>query len=246
MDEPATPVAIEPASYDEAHAVAAKTAGFKNLQRIGLAFHGYHDIFGQFPAAVLYGPDGKTPHSWRVELLPVLKHYVDGVDANKLRGKMSRAKYDELISGCGYDVSQPWDSQKNRSALEAIPEVYRHPNDKADSITTAFYAVVGSGTAFDPNEIASFTDIKGWPASTLMVVESRSQEPWTKPIDIAYSNSATVPRFGGFTKDGFMALTCDGAPHYISDAVSPESLRALISKETTDNFSIMGIPYRYE
>jgi hypothetical protein len=78
-----------------------------------------------------------------------------------------------------------------------------------------------------------------------MIVESRSNEPWTRPIDIAYSKTATVPRFGGFTDNGFLVLTCDGAVHFVSNSVLPESLRAFISKDPTDAFSIVGVPYRY-
>ena len=182
-------------SYDEARTLARQTAGYKKLRRIGLAFHGYHDIFGHFPPAILYGPDGKTPYSWRVELLPVLKHYVDQIEPDKISAKTDRKQYDALIAECGYDIRQPWNSPKNRSVLEAIPQVYHHPSDKPDSVSSAYYAVVGSGTAFDPRHTVQYKEIKGWPATTLMVVESRSKEPWTKPIDIAYSKSATVPRF---------------------------------------------------
>jgi len=152
----------EPASYDEARALATNTPGYKNLQRIGLAFHGYHDVFGQFPAATLYAADGKTPRSWRVELLPVLKHYVDGVDGAKLRGNIGREQYDALIAECGYHVTRPWDSPENRSALAAIPADYRHPADNPDTTASAYYAVVGTGTTFDPADIAEYTDIRGW------------------------------------------------------------------------------------
>jgi hypothetical protein len=236
----------EPKTYDEARALAAKTPGFQSLQRIGLAFHGYHDIFGKFPPATLLGPDGKTPYSWRVEILPILKHYVDDIEPEKLRGKPTREQYHKLIADCGYDIREPWDSPKNRKVLETIPQVYRHPSDKDGSVTAAFYAVVGTATAFDPRKEAQYTDIKGWPATTLMIVESRSKEPWTKPIDIAYSQSSTVPRFGGFTKNGFLAMSCDGAVHFVSDTVSPDDLRAFISKENGGRFNIMGIPYKYK
>ena len=181
----------------------------------------------------------------RVELLPVLKHYVDGVDSGKLSGK-SAAEYHELIAACGYDVNQPWDSSHNRRLLDEISNAYRYPEDQTESDDSAYYAVVGTGSAFDPNDTAKFTDIKDWPATTLMIVESRSREPWTRPVDIAYSSSATVPRFGGFTKHGYLALSCDGAVHFISDAVSPDSLRAFISKDAADALNIVGIPFRYE
>ncbi|QDV18558.1 hypothetical protein Pan153_32170 [Gimesia panareensis] len=234
----------EPKTYAEAKQLSQKTAGYKNLQKIGLAMHGYHDLFDQFPPAVVYAPDGKTPHSWRVELLPMLKHYVAGIEPDKLK-RMDRDLYNQAIKDCGYDINQPWDSPENLQVLKAMPPVYHHPSDKPDSTESAYYAVVGKGTAFDPGEITSYTDIKGWPASTMMLVESRSRAPWTKPVDIAYSKEATVPRFGGFTPHGYQTLSCDGGVHFISDSVLPDALRAYISKNQNDTFEIPGVPYRY-
>ncbi|MCA9015806.1 MAG: DUF1559 domain-containing protein [Planctomycetaceae bacterium] len=242
-EEPTEKAFQEPKTYEEAYRLAHQTAGVKNLQKIGLALHGYHDLFGQFPPAVLYAADGKTQHSWRVELLPVLKHYVEGIEPDKLK-YMDRELYNKAIKDCGYDINQPWDSPANQNVLKNMPSVYRHPRDKPDSTESAFYAVVGPGTAFDPGEVAHYKDIKGWPASTLMLAESRSRAPWTKPIDIAYSKDATVPLFGGFTDHGFLVLTGDGGVHFISDTVPPKDLRAFISKDTTDTFDIVGVPFR--
>jgi hypothetical protein len=176
----------------------------------------------------------------------VLRHYVDNIEPGKLREKLTREQYNQLIAECGYDVNQPWDSPINRKALQTIPQVYRHPSDKEESLASAFYAVVGTDTAFDPSKETRYTDIKGWPATTLMVVESRSNEPWTKPIDIAYSASSTVPRFGGFTKNGFLAMTADGAVHFVSNTVLPNDLRRFLSRENGGKFNIVGIPYKYE
>ncbi|WP_417382020.1 DUF1559 domain-containing protein [Gimesia sp.] len=243
-EEPAHQTFQEPETYEAAKELSQKTAGYKNLQKIGLAMHGYHDLFDRFPSAVVYASDGNTPHSWRVELLPVLKHYVEGIDPNQLK-RMDRELYNAAIKDCGYDINQPWDSPENLKVLDSMPPVYRHPSDQPDSTASAYYAVVGKGTAFDADEVTSYTDIKGWPASALMLVESRSRAPWTKPVDIAYSKDATVPRFGGFTAHGYLTLSCDGAVHFISDSVSPDALRAYISKDQSDTFDIPGVPYRF-
>lgn len=225
---------------------AKRPAGFTNLHKLGLAMHGYHDIFGRFPSAVLYAPDGKTKYSWRVELLPVLKHYVDGIDSDALNGNTTREQYNALIKACGYDTDQPWNSEPNREILNAMPAVYRHPGDDAQSNHSAFYAIVGSGTAFDPNVASTYTDIRAWPGTTLMLAESRSREPWTKPIDIGYSADNVIPRFGGFSSKGFMTVSCDGAVHFVSDAVSPADIRSYITRDQSDRFSILGIPAVYE
>jgi hypothetical protein len=243
-NEPAAQTFQEPQTYAEAERLSRLMPGFRNLLKIGLAMHGYHDIFDQFPPAVVYASDGKTPHSWRVELLPLLNHYPEGVAPVRLK-RMDRELYHAAIKKCGYDIDQPWDSPGNLQVLKAMPPVYRHPSDKPDSTESAYYAVVGKGTVFEPGEIASYTDIKGWPASTLMLAESRSRAPWTKPVDIAYSQDATVPRFGGFTPHGYLTLSCDGGVHFISDSVSPRNLRAFISRDQTDTINIPGVPYRY-
>ena len=62
-----------------------------NLKQFALAMHMYQDAKKHFPPAVLYGPDGKTPYSWRVELLP----YFD-----------EKALYDQ------YHFDEPWDSEQ--------------------------------------------------------------------------------------------------------------------------------------
>ena len=235
----------EPETYEAARELSQKTAGYRNLQKIGLAMHNYHDLFGQFPAAVVYAVDGKTPHSWRVELLPLLRELVDGAAPFRLK-YMDRELYNAAIKECGYDINQPWDSPGNLKVLDHIPPVYHHPGDKPDSTESAYYAVVGKGTAFDAGEVTSYTDIKDWPATALMLVESRSRAPWTKPVDIAYSVDATVPRFGGFTAHGFLTLSCDGAVHFISDSVSPTALRAYISKDQSDTFEIPSVPYQFQ
>lgn len=245
-DATAVEAVAAPSSYEEAMAITRNTPGYKNLKRIGLAMHGYHDIFGRFPPAVSFGPDGKTPHSWRVELLPMLKHYVDGIDSSALSGKTNRDEYNDLIKACGYGVNEPWNSRTNSDALKAMPDVFRHPLDGRDSIRSAYYAITGPGTLFDGSTIVHFDDIKGWIGSVLMIAESDSREPWTRPIDIVYVPAGTAPRLGGFTPRGFLALTADGAVHFIHDSTRPADLRAVMTKDPGDSFSIPGIPFHWD
>lgn len=232
-----------PQTYETARELAQKTPGVKNLRDIVLAMHGYADVFKRFPPAVLKSPKGEL-YSWRVEILPVLKHYVRKIEPQKLNGNITREVYNQLIADCGYDINAPWDSPQNAKVLEEMSEFYRHPLDAAESTLSGFYAVVGTGTAFDPDENTPFD--RAWMSTTLMVVESRNREPWTKPVDITYSPTGTVPRFGGFTENGFLAATCDGAVHFVPDATSPDTLRAFLSKTQDDTFKIVGIPYRYK
>src|SRR5690606_7573706 len=72
---------------------AHRTAATNQFKQIGIAMHNYHDVNGRFPAPVMIGPDGKTPHSWRVAILP----YLDQQELYK------QYKFDEA-----------WDSEHNK------------------------------------------------------------------------------------------------------------------------------------
>ncbi len=71
-----------------------------DLKQIGLAMHNYHDVNKHFPAPVIMGPDGKTPHSWRVAILP----YLDQQELYKQ-----------------YNLNEPWDSPHNKKLLKKSP-----------------------------------------------------------------------------------------------------------------------------
>jgi hypothetical protein len=117
---------------------AERSPGFKNLVSIALAFHEYHDIYGHFPAAVVIGPDGKTPHSWHVELLPLVRDHGGEFRKRARRdepfgGSGNRKLYASLIEKYGYKLDQPWDSVHNRQVLARSPDVFRYPQDANDS-----------------------------------------------------------------------------------------------------------------
>ena len=93
-----------------------------NLSRIVTALHRYHADHHHLPAAAINGKDGKggPPHSWRVELLP----YLD-----------EQPLYDS------YHFDEPWDSDHNKQLAETMPDVFRCPLDKPDSINTSYFGI---------------------------------------------------------------------------------------------------------
>jgi beta-lactamase regulating signal transducer with metallopeptidase domain len=68
--------AEQPANLDEQHEalrLEAKIVMDRNyLKQLALAMYNYDDKNQHCPTAIVMGPDGKTSHSWRVELLPYL------------------------------------------------------------------------------------------------------------------------------------------------------------------------------
>lgn len=106
LDRRRLEVRVKPPSFDSSPAESRDQSG---LRLIGLAIHHYLDRHQQrLPPATVLGPDGKTPHSWRVEILPFL-------------GKGGEALYKE------YRLDEPWDSPANKLVLAQMPDVFRMP-----------------------------------------------------------------------------------------------------------------------
>lgn len=234
---------------------AAQARSSNNLKQIMLAFHNYHETHGHFPPAVVYGPDGKPWHSWRVLILPFLEQ---------------AALYN------AYDFTQPWDSPKNRQVLEQMPDVYRDPlqGPAPDGTHTTDYAlVVGDRTAFptaglklanpqaSPNDrgpgtpaLASFRD--GTSNTVLLGPVARDRKiPWTKPEDVPFSPDFTLGGPKGFaapiaskgadgreSKAALLAFT-DGSVRAVSASIEKPLLHALVTPsggEVIDSSAIPG------
>lgn len=112
---------------DQVRQAEARSENKNSLKAIMLAFHNHHQVFKHFPPAIVYGPDGKPWHSWRVLILPYLGQ---------------KELYDQ------YDGSVPWDHPKNAAVLDKMPAVYRDPLADKPSNKTRYLLATGAGTAF--------------------------------------------------------------------------------------------------
>ncbi|KAA0141494.1 DUF1559 domain-containing protein [Gimesia chilikensis] len=200
----------------EARVAARRSVAKNNIKQIMLALHNYHERHHHFPPAVVLGPDGKTPHSWRVELLP----YLD-----------QQALYDK------YRLNEPWDSEHNLKIAETVVPVFSHPNSSKPA-NSGYFVVVGEGTAFGNKQGVSFKEITDGTANTIAVVEAKRDIPWTKPEDISYDGKK-LPQFGGFSENppvnGQPAIgvyyvgSCDGRARMIMDNMDEELLKSLLT-----------------
>jgi hypothetical protein len=202
-------------SPDERHVAARKgylrQSSFDQLKRLGIAFQSYHDVHKRFPAAMELGPDGKTPHSWRVALLPYLN--ANGEDLYKR-----------------YRLDEPWDSEHNKQLIAEGAHFYNVPTE-SPSDDCGYFVLVGPGTVFDPSKSkSSMRAIADGTSRTLGVVEAKRNFPWTKPEDILYSPDGPMPKLGGNFEGGFSCLFMDGSAHFIPADIEEPVLRALVSK----------------
>jgi hypothetical protein len=201
-----------------------------NLKQIGLALHNYHDIYGSFPPAIVYGPDGKPWHSWRTLLLPYLEH-----------GDILRR----------YRFDEPWDGPNNRKlAGEAgTLSVFHCPSDEdAAPGTTSYLAVIGDETMWPPHGAGTFDDAIDGKGRTLHVVEvANSGVHWMEPKDLRLATmSFQVGAAGeairgphGGTKRWFRkddpsfanASFVDDSVRVLSSETPPETVRSLLIRD---------------
>jgi hypothetical protein len=195
--------------------------GRENLKRLMLAMHNYHDLHGHFPAATVIGADGKTPHSWRVALLP----YIEGPGGS----------YQALFNQ--YKMDEPWDGPNNRKLLDQMPAVFRTAGDDGASTITRVFAVTGLGTIFDRSEGTKISEISDGSSMTIALIETKKvvgektiDVPWMKPEDIELDPKKPLQKFGVKPDQGFLAALADGSVRILPAETPEETLRKLLTR----------------
>ncbi|HET6883023.1 MAG TPA: M56 family metallopeptidase, partial [Pirellulales bacterium] len=211
LDAAETAVSVIAPAVVAAREAARKAQNANNLKQIMLAFHNYADVHGHFPAPVVMGPDGKTPHSWRVEILPYLEQ---------------QALYMQ------YKMDEPWDSENNKKVRAQMPLQMRSPEADPSKFETSYFALVGTATGLGTKDGkgTKFQEITDGMSNTIAIVEAKRPIPWTKPEDIDYDSAKPLPRFGGWNTGGFWAAFCDGSVRFLPDSTDQQTLHAYITK----------------
>jgi beta-lactamase regulating signal transducer with metallopeptidase domain len=211
VDLAETAVSVLTPAVVAARQAAQRAQATNNIKQIMLAFFNYHDVHGHFPAPVVLGPDGKTPHSWRVEILP----YLDQQELYKQ-----------------YRMEEPWDSDNNKKVLAQMPMVYREPQSDPTRLETSYLALVGAATALGPKDGkgTKIQEIRDGTSNTIAIVEAKRAVAWTKPEDIDYDTAKPLPMLGGRHPGGFLAGFCDGSVRFLAANLDQQKIHALITK----------------
>jgi beta-lactamase regulating signal transducer with metallopeptidase domain len=200
--------ALQPAAQASREA-ARRAQSVNNMKMLGLALHNYHQVHDHFPPAVLYGPDGKTPYSWRVAILPYIEQQ-------------------EIYNQ--YNFNEPWDGPNNRKLLDKIPSFLRAPGAGGDPTHTTYFAPTGPDTIFSGKGGTTAAKILDGTSNTIMIVEAARDIPWTKPEDIPIDIEGALPKFGGIFADGFDVLFADGSVKFLKASINPATLKALFTR----------------
>lgn len=182
-----------------------------NLRQIAIALQNYEATHRAFPAAVILGPDGKTPHSWRVAILPFIEE---------------QALYNQ------YKFDEPWDSENNKKVAATIPQVYRSANATNGANCASYVALTHPDGVFNATPAAKGTAIRQVTdglSKTIAIVEANAEIPWTKPEDLPLVDGQPLPQLGLPGASAFNAAFCDGAVQQLTTKLTDE-FRKLVTK----------------
>ncbi len=214
-------VALLLPAIQPAREAARRTECVNNLRQIGLAFHNYNAVHKTFPPAYIPDEDGKPMHTWRVLILPYMEE---------------QALYER------YNFDEPWDSPGNQAVTNTVIPAYSCPScpptgDALGSTETNYMVITGPGTVFDGAKAASLAEIKDGTSNTILVVEVvGTGVNWAQPVDLDIGNMQFPNIAGGSAgpdshhPGGLNAVLCDGSVRFLSEAMDPQVLDALITK----------------
>jgi hypothetical protein len=181
----------------------------QHLKTIGIAMHNYHDLRKRFPDAAIRGADGKPLLSWRVHILPFLGE---------------KALYD------AFRLDEPWDSEHNRKLIERMPDVF-HIAGQLPQGQTCIELPIGAAAAWPEGRGLAIREFTDGTSKTIVAVEVDGEHAvvWTQPSDLPYDPAHPASGLGGHFGGGFLALSADGAAHYLPLDSNPDTLRALFT-----------------
>jgi hypothetical protein len=213
-EDKATPegeVAVEPAKATEEEAAKHLKNSQENLIRIALATINFADTNnGQLPRDIT-NKDGKVLLSWRVQILPYLEQ-------------------DDLYKK--FKLDEAWDSKNNRELVEKMPEVFASPRVVVKKKGfTVYQGFAGKGALFEPGAKLRFpASIPDGTSNTIMVVESSTAVPWSKPADLPFDEKKDLPDIGKAYGAKPLAALCDASVRILDlKKISPKTLKAAIT-----------------
>lgn len=214
------PALLLPA-VQSAREAARRAQCVNNLKQIGLAMHNFHSANDRFVPAAIKDKNGKPLLSWRVAILPYIEH---------------QALYAK------FHLDEPWDSPNNKALLNEMPPAYRCPSAVATDPTLTNYQVyVGPGSMFENPDGVGLSSVTDGTMNTILVVETKTGVPWTKPEDIDYTPLAPVVMPSSSHPGGANALFVDGSVRFLKIVtLSEQSLRALITRNGNEPINPAG------
>lgn len=231
-DEVATPA---PSAAEPDHRAEAR----KRLRRVAEAIGQFEEVMHQFPAG-LRGPDGTPGLSWRVQLLlwmgeeKLYEQFRTKEAWDSPHNKALIEKMPAVFAPPGKDAGPGMTYLRSFVGDYAmIP-----PAPPAWKVAPPANQTGGPGSGLRGRGHGGTMGnvVSDGASSTLYAAEAAEPVVWTKPDELPYpgdlffkKDKPPLPKLGGVFPDGFHAITCDGAVHFVPSTASDALVRGLIT-----------------
>jgi hypothetical protein len=201
---------------EKSQEAARQNQGMVNLKMMALAMHNHIDTYKTFPAAARMKKEGMPPHSWRVAILPFIEE-------------------DALYKQ--YKFDEPWDSEANKKVLAQMPQTYRAPNADPTSTNTSYVVpIIDKGifvaeTLLKGPGISKITDGL---SNTVLIIETETSIPWTKPEDLIIDATKPLPALGFAKSSTLNVAFADGAAYRLLKNPTMELLLPFLTASAGD------------
>lgn len=190
----------------------ARIACGKKIHAIAQAIQGYKDEHGSFPPAFTQDKSGRRLHSWRTLILPYLGE---------------NALYDKI------DLSQPWDSEVNRTARETMVDAYQCTCELGSETLTSYFAVIfDDGIMTGPSQTKPEQMTDGLD-NTILIVEGPPGKSisWIEPNDLSFREFLEFEWGSKMSHHvgGTHVTMADGKTFFITSSIDKQTLRAMLT-----------------
>ncbi len=211
-----TRVRIQPESQQniarallETNEAARRYYATQQMKQLSNALMTYRDKYRRYPNPIEMGADGKTPHSWRVAILPFLD-----AEAREIHRQ--------------YRQGEPWDSPHNKQLIAAGAKYFTPLKHRQQSC--GFFAVTGSGSFLEADVQPQVGPKPDGARRTVWLVDAVRDTPWTKPEDVACEADQPLPEMGRNFEGVLQAGFADGVVRFLPKTINETTIRALISR----------------
>ena len=134
-----------------------------------------------------------------------------------------------------FKLDEPWDGPNNSKLIASMPKTYALPGEGTAAAGYTYYRVfVGNGAAFDWCQGFPLSQISDGPSKTILVAEAATAVPWTKPDELDFNPNGPLPSLGDHFSRGAAVGLADGAVRQIPKTISPQTLKAAITRRAGD------------
>ncbi len=203
-------------AYQKVQEAKGRFEASNNMKAVVMGMHRYHDAHDR-PHAPYFEDTPAPPRpadlstmlSWRVQLMGHLPSRPPGV----------------------VNPREPWDSPANRPLADVVVREYADAETPTDP-TTRVRLFYDNGALFDTDRTrrVGFTGVTDGTSNTLAYVESADKVGWTQFNDFKFDPNGPPPPLGKPNAGVFLAAMADGSVRQVRKTVSPQTLRAAITR----------------